>query len=335
MTLYIVGRRASRSWKIAGAIPVGAFLILIAILAGRDSGISLESPVLLVLLNTLFLCGILPAVVLMAARSYLTTGSLTFLMMGCGALFLVVGNLMVTWVMPDSGNPNYKLTLYDLCCLFAGICHLMSAYYLLADLAGAPLPKTRSRHVAMPYAGIVAFVCVVALLAVEGKLPVFFVPGAGPSLIRQFVLVGALCMFAFSGLMFVGIYFAMKTKFAYWYGLALLLLATGLGSVLFPRTMWETLRWAGRSAQYLGCVYFIVAVLAGRRDPGQASGSAAATTHWGLWPYLEEKMKERTLALEKANEDLQKEISGRRQPRRPCAARRRSSALSTLRPATR
>ena len=71
-----------------------------AILVGHDSGSTLESPILFAFLNTTLLCGTLLVVVLMATRSYRMTGSLTFLMMGCGALFLGVGSLMAGWVMP-------------------------------------------------------------------------------------------------------------------------------------------------------------------------------------------------------------------------------------------
>jgi PAS domain S-box-containing protein len=285
---------------------------LTAILAGRGSGRALEAPLLLASLNAIFIGGVLLAVAWMAARSYQTSGSLTFLMMGCGALFRGVSNLIGSSVMAGSGNSNYKVTLYDPCCLLAGVCHVMSAYYLLGDLLGKHPPETRSRQVAVPYAGIVVFVCVVAALAVGGRLPVFIVPGGGSSLLRQFVLGGALCVFTFSGLVFVGIYSAMKTRFAYWYGLALLLVAAGFVSVLFLRTMWEPLRWVGRSAHYLSGVYFIFALLAGRREMDRESVGATATTRWGLWPYLEEKVKERTRALEKANEDLQKEIAERK-----------------------
>jgi len=281
-------------------------------LAGHDSSVSFELPFLLALLNTFIPGCILLAVVLMATRSYQVSGAMTFLMMGCGALSLCVSNLMVSWLMPLTGNVNPTVTLHNVSCLFAGVCHLASAQYLLADLAGTPLPRTRSRRVAMPYMGIAAFMCAVAALAVLGKLPVFIAPGAGPTMYRQFVLGGALWMFALSGLMFAGIYFAMKTEFAYWYGLALLLSALGLVCAFFLRTVGGTLGWVARSAQYLGSVYFIFALAAGRREMGQANGSAAATTRWGIWPYLEQKVKERTLALEKANEDLQKEVAARK-----------------------
>jgi PAS domain S-box-containing protein len=293
-------------------MPVGVFLVLTAILVGRDSSRGFEAPLLLAFLNTLFLIGILLAVAWMAARSYRATGSLTFLMMGCGALFRGVSQLIANSVMAGFGNPNFKITLYDPCCLLAGVCHLMSAYYLLADLPGTHPAETRSRHVAIPYAGIVVLVCVAATLALEHKLPVFFAPGGGPSLLRQFVVGGALCMFASSGLIFVGIYYTMKTEFGYWYGLALLLAAVGFISVFFLRTLWDPLRWLGRGAQYLSGVYFIFALLAGRREMDRESVGATATTGWGLWPYLEQKVKERTLALEKANEDLQKEMAKRK-----------------------
>jgi PAS domain S-box-containing protein len=263
-------------------------------------------------LNTLFVGGILLAVLCMATKSYQASGSLAFLMMGCGALFVGLGSLMAGWTLPMTGNPNSVVTLHNIGCLFAGFCHLASAHYLLADLVGTHPSVTRSRHVAIPYGGILVFLCVVAVLEVQGRLPAFFVPGVGASMLRQFVLGGALWMFALSGSMFVGIYFTAKTQFAYWYGLALLLFATGLAGIFLQKSVGGALGWVGRSAQYLGSVYFLFALLAGRREMGQASGSEATTNRWGLWPYLEQRVKERTLALEKTNEALQREILERK-----------------------
>ena len=307
-----VGQRASGLWKIAGAIPVGSFLLLMALLIGHDSRVALRSPILLAALNTLIHGPILLAVVLMATRSCRTTGSLLFLMMGCGALIRGFSALMAAWVMPSSGNPNSIVALHDVCSLLAGIFHLASAHFLLADLAGTRPPETRLRHLGILYSGIMALVCVIAALAVWGMLPAFFVPGVGPTLLRQFVLGGAMCTFAVSGLVFVSVYSATKTEFAYWYGLALLLIAAGLVFVLSLKTAGGTLGWVGRSAQSLGSIYFIFALLAGRRETEEARVSSTATTRWGLWPYLEQKVNERTLALEKANEDLRKEIARRK-----------------------
>jgi hypothetical protein len=140
-----------------------------AILLRHDSCRTLESPLLLASLNTFFVGGLLLAVLCMATKSYQASGSLTFLMMGCGALFVGVSSLMAGWTLPITGNPNSMVTLHNIGCLFAGLCHVASAHFLLADLVGAPPPKTHSRRVGFPYAGILLFLCVVAALEVQGS----------------------------------------------------------------------------------------------------------------------------------------------------------------------
>ena len=97
-------QRVSGLWKIAGTMPGGSFLVLMAILAGHDSCHALQSPPLFAFLNTRFLGAILLTMVLMATRSYRTTASLTLLMMGCAALVLGASSLMVGRVMSLSGK---------------------------------------------------------------------------------------------------------------------------------------------------------------------------------------------------------------------------------------
>jgi PAS domain S-box-containing protein len=293
---------------------VVAFLILMIFLNARNSSAVFESPILLALLNTVFLCVIPLAIAYMAAKSHHATGILAFLYAGCGLAFFGISSLYAGWVMPLAGNPNPTVTLHNLGSLFAGICQFLGAHFFLQELTG--ISETKPRRVQrywILYAEIFVLVSFTALLAFRGNLPFFFDPLTGASPLRQYVLGAAICLFAVSGLMFLEIYAVTKTEFAYWYGLALWLIAIGLTCVFLQRNVGSMIGWTGRVAQYLGGLYFIVAFLWGKREMPVTASTVNAKTNRALWPYLEMRVGERTAALIQANEAMQKEIAERRQ----------------------
>ena len=261
------GLFTSARWQRVGALPVAAGLILLVILNTQRSTGAFESPVLLAILNTFFLCAIPLVVAIMAAKSHLTTGVFAFLMIGCGLVFFGVSSLYAGWVMPLAGGPNPNVTLHNLGSLFAGFCQIVGAHYFLQELTGVPVVRKRVQRYKLVYAGILFLVTITAVLAFRGILPVFFDAVTGASPLRQFVLGAAICLFTLAGLAFMEIYAMAKTEFAYWYGLALWLIAIGLTCVLLQREVGSLLGWAGRGAQYIGSVYFILAFLRGRREP--------------------------------------------------------------------
>jgi uncharacterized membrane protein len=101
---------SSRGWKIIGVLPVAAFLFLIGFLYMRESSAAYESPNLLAILNTVFLCAISLEVAYLAARSYCATRVSAFLMIGCGLVFFGISNFYAGWVMPLAGRPNPTVT---------------------------------------------------------------------------------------------------------------------------------------------------------------------------------------------------------------------------------
>ena len=300
---------SSGGWKSVGASSVAVFLILMVILNAGGSSAAFESPILLALLNTIFLCAIPLVIAYFATKSHHATGVFAFLMIGCGLVFFGVSSLYAGWVMPLAGGPNPNVTVYNLGSLFAGVCQFAGAHFFLQELTGVSENKLRVKQYGILYAGIFVLVSIITILAFRGYLPVFFDPLTGPSPLRQFVLGGAICLFAVAGLMFMEIYAATKTEFAYWYGLALWLIAIGLTCVLLQRSVGSVLGWTGRVAQYLGSIYFIFAFLWGRRELSAATSSSTAKTDWVLWPYLEHRVRERTAALVRINEAMKNRIA--------------------------
>jgi len=266
-----------------------------------------EAPMLLAFLNTIFLCAIPLGVAYMAAKSHQSTGLLSFLLIGCGLVFFGTSSLYAGWVMPLAGGPNPTVTLHNLGSLLAGLFQFAGVHFFVRELAGIPEKGPRFQRYGIIYAGIFIFVSILAALAFWGRLPVFFDPLTGPSLLRQFVLGGAVFLFAVTGLGLLESHAFAKTEFAYWYGLAVWLIFIGLACVFLQPSVGSALGWAGRGAQYIGCIYFIFAFLQSRREIPAVDSKKG----WTLWPYLERRVNERTSELTQINTALQKEIAER------------------------
>ena len=103
---------------------------------------------------------------------------------------------------------------------------------------------------------------------VNGWLPMFFVQGQGGTAVRQAVLGAAIVMFVGTVALLWAAHRSAVTTFVRWYGLALLLVATGLLGVMLQSVTGSALNWAARAAQMLGGAYMLVAAIASVRETG-------------------------------------------------------------------
>ena len=99
-------------------------------------------------------------------------------------------------------------------------------------------------------------------------MPVFFVQGQGGTPLRNFVLGSAVAMFALTAAMLWRVNRLSHSAFARWYGLALLLVATGLLGVMIQSVHGSWLGWTGRAAQFLGGIYMLMAAIASVCESG-------------------------------------------------------------------
>ena len=123
-------------------------------------------------------------------------------------------------------------------------------------------------------------VLLVLLATLAGGLPTFFVQGGGGTPLRYWVLGTAIAMFVVTAALLRLVNRQHLTAFAYWYSLALLATGVGLFGVMVQTTVGSLVNWAGRTTQYLGGVYMLIAVLASARE----------TRQWGI--PLEEALSE-------------------------------------------
>lgn len=284
-----------RGWRRLGLLPVVGLAALLPLLGLYDSVQAYEAPLALAWLNTLFLCLLPLSLAYYAARSYAATDEAAFLLAGGGWVVFGVGSLLAGWVMPLAGGPNPTVTVHNLASLLAGAAQITAAFLFLQELLGPGAGGRRWPGALGLYAGLAALMVLTALLAFRGQLPVFFDPARGPSVLRQFVLMSAVVLFAAAAFGFLTIYAVGRTEFAYWYGLALALIALGLIYVFLQHSVGDLLGWSGRIAQYLGAVYLMLAFGRGRAEFAPAASGQSTGL---LWPYLEQKVSQRTAALQ-------------------------------------
>ncbi len=117
----------------------------------------------------------------------------------------------------------------------------------------------------LAYLGVLVFMALLTIASLQGAIPPFFIQGVGPTLLRQVVLGTAAALFAMSSLLFMIFYSKSRSEFLYWYSLALALIAAGLSAVFLQKAVGSPIGWTGRSTQYLGGIYFIIAVLTALR----------------------------------------------------------------------
>jgi PAS domain S-box-containing protein len=116
------------------------------------------------------------------------------------------------------------------------------------------------------YALVLGLLGLVALAALGHVTPAFFVQGRGGTSLRQLVLISAIAMFVVTAVLLAATSRRPMSAFAYWYALALGLIATGLFGVALPSSGAGIFGWTGRSVCYLGGLYMLVAAAACVRE---------------------------------------------------------------------
>jgi PAS domain S-box-containing protein len=243
-----------------GVIP--AFIVIIAILALSDIRVVFEPPLLLSILNTLFISIVSFVVASISASNYLKRGSLSFLLLGCGVLAFGFGGLAAGWLIGPPGGPNVNVTIYDTGALLGAVFHATGAILASAGDTSEFIPALKRKlKVILAYLSVLFFVASLTIASLRGATPPYIIQGIGPTPLGRAVLGTAVALFGFSSLSFMRLYSKSKEAFPYWYSLALALIAVGLSAVFLQKAVGSPIGWVGRSAQFLGGIYFLIAVL--------------------------------------------------------------------------
>ncbi len=119
------------------------------------------------------------------------------------------------------------------------------------------------------YALTLAAAAAIAVSALKGWTPVFFIQSEGATLERQFVLGSTIVAILLTcSLLQKGI--TLRSPFLDWLALALMLLAIGYGGLMLQTTVGGVLGWVSRAAQFFGGFYMLAAAYAAFADPKPA-----------------------------------------------------------------
>ncbi len=258
------------------SVPLSLFTVLIVTALIPDS--SFQSPSLLFILNTVFISCVCLVLAVVAARSFLRLGRPSLLLAGCGVLMFAIGGLEsgLASGWPDGANDSEGIFGSA---LFIGSLFLIVGAGLAAGQAHMKRPHTaRVFHAAIPYLAVLVLALALAVAMRNDLLPIFFVQGTGPTLLRQAMLVFSVVFFGGSAFVFYDFYLRSHSGLAYWYALGLALIAVGLfGDSLIP-SVWSAAYWLGHAVQYLGGIYLLIAVLRVREGKdGQIQWEEALT----------------------------------------------------------
>jgi PAS domain S-box-containing protein len=261
-------------------LPIPLALGLIAALWVIDLRTVYASPLLLTILNLIFSTGCFLTVAALVGRRFLQRGEPGLLLFGCGAFTWGIASIVasgVSWV-----NVEATPIVSNLCACLSAACHLTGV--TLPPVMRKDLQPAR-RWLAGAYAGAFGFAGLVALLALSGNMPPFFIQGQGGTPLRHVVLGMTIFMFALTAYRLIIRNAKALSLFSYYYALALSLIGVGFFGTLIQSTIFSLLFWVGLITQFVGGIFLFAAVIVSRHE---MTGKGVSPDSDGQFPVLEE-----------------------------------------------
>lgn len=251
-----------RKLAILALIPI--FLVVIEIFVALDIQTVFEPPYLLLITNTVFV-GLIPLyIAYLSFRTYSTYGRPGVLLIGGGMLAMGMGSILAAMVrsLPDGANLN--VTVYNTAFFVGGVFAFGAALANTYHPAWLPDPK-RTRNAVLIYTGVALFTLLFTGATLMGLIPRFFVQDVGPTLLRQGILISAIVLLAASSAMFYLEHTRKKEDFFFWIAISFALIAIGLLAFAQEIVVGGLVGWFGRTAEYAGACFALVAYLGVRR----------------------------------------------------------------------
>ncbi len=238
-------------------LPLPLFILAAGVMYGMNTGVNFESPVLLATLNTLFCSSVSLLVAALSAREHRISGSLAALLLGCGALFFGLGDVLEALLLNRLG---VAIVVHNTTMCLAGACFLASAGFALIRKPGNRRLNAMPGRLALSYLLVLALVAGLTVAASKGVMPDFYLVGRGSTFLRHLVVTLTVLEFWGAALGFGILYRKTSTPFLLWYCLGQGLIGWGLGLAI-PVYHGSPLSWLGRSSQYVGGIYMLIAIL--------------------------------------------------------------------------
>lgn len=227
---------------------LGIFFIGLNIL-DIDEDFRLYLPV--AVLNTVFIAAVAMLVAYLAARRFTATGSPEMLGLGGAVLAFGVGILIYGWF--TRAVLEVRFAVYDGTFLMAAVMHFCGVILMKSKLSMSGL-KLRQKQaiVLLSYLVICVIIAVVTWLLYL-VVTSFTVP-------RDLFHVTAAVLFIAAAVIYFKYYRKSHFDFYYWYSLGLILFTLGI-LFMSQGPLESRVAWLGRAGQYIGGIYFLVAVL--------------------------------------------------------------------------
>jgi PAS domain S-box-containing protein len=214
-----------------------------------------------------------------AAASYLKRRLPQLLILGCALLAYGMFNLIVTLGVLLVNTPdwaNFNVTLHNSGLLIFAIVTLASSIVAMNWHPGIGFKVHGKKWVVLSaYSLVVISVAVFALSTLFGFVPPFVVLGEF-TVLRQWVLGLTIVFLLGSSFVLMTLYFESKLDLVYWFALGLAMTSIGVISILIQPALGTPLSWIGRAAQYVGCIFLLIAVLNKSAAGGTTDGWAEA-----------------------------------------------------------
>ncbi|MDD5712012.1 MAG: PAS domain S-box protein, partial [Smithellaceae bacterium] len=243
--------------KRLGILLVIAYVAAIAVLYQLDIRTALEPLYLLPLTNTIFATLIPLLVAILTARAYRGIGLPSLLLTGCGMLAFGLCAAVAGWLIHARDGVNLNVTIYNTGALLGALFQIWGA--ALSSIQ-TKAKGGEGRTTVLAYGVIIAFTVLFTFAALQHEIPPFFIPGQGPTPLRQVVLGLAIIFYGLSAGFFLYSYQRLRTSFLYWYSLCLTMFALGLFAFFIQKIVGSPIGWVGRTANYWGSLFALAAV---------------------------------------------------------------------------
>ncbi len=223
-----------------------------------------EPPLLFPISSLLFISCITVFAAYVAAKAYSRSGIIPLAILGASTLAFGLGALLASWLsyLPSGGNLNS--TVGNVRCLLSSILALLSVTSTMVGSTSERSVKKLWLHATILYAAVTSFLILLAIAAIQGVTPAFFVQGVGYTPLRQTVVETSILLFAASSLQMIIIYFKSKADFMYWGSAGFALIAVAMFAFFFMRVAGDPISWTARISQYIGSIWLLIGLLSGR-----------------------------------------------------------------------
>ena len=255
-----LNRKLGGIWQILGFLLLVLLVAAAVVLFILNIKTIYQPHLLFPVLITIFSTGGGLVIAFFAVRTYIVTSNRRVLFLGGGALAWGIASLIAGWL--PASRLNLAVTVSNFGVLLAAMLHFLGAIQKpKGDVPSNPINISSNRRTPILFcSGVLAFFILISLATNAGLFPVFYVPGAGYTLIRYIFSAIYSIILVFSVVVYARLYMLFPSKFIYWYTLGLTFIVFGLIAG-FLGTAGNPLNWVGRIGQFTGSLYFIVAVV--------------------------------------------------------------------------